>query len=144
MWQAFQWVWRRSSGPTIIIGTDCLSFRRQDICEAFHKLTDHDCVIGPSRDGGYYLLGLNRPQKNLFVGIEWGSEQVLRQTLRKIHRLGWRAHLLKKREDIDTLTSLIQFLRTTPRRFIPRETRIAMTNITMLASYLNSKGNMVD
>jgi rSAM/selenodomain-associated transferase 1 len=142
MWQAFRWVWYRSGGgPIIVIGTDCLSCQVQDMHEAFDRLNDHDCVIGPSRDGGYYLLGLNRPQKDLFIDIDWGSASVLQQTLEKIHRLGWRTHLLKKREDIDTLSDLKRFLRATPRKLIPPETQMAIMRIPILIPYLKSNAD---
>jgi glycosyltransferase A (GT-A) superfamily protein (DUF2064 family) len=65
-------------------------------------LERHPAVIGPALDGGYYLIGLNRPQPDLFVGIDWSTKHVLPETLRRISRLGLTVEQLQPLEDIDT------------------------------------------
>ena len=66
---------------TVLIGTDSPSMPRHLIDEALQRLKTHDIVLGPSTDGGYYLLGLSRLVPELFHGIDWGSGNVLTQTL---------------------------------------------------------------
>ena len=66
---------------TVLVGTDSPSMPVHLIDEALQRLQTHDIVIGPSTDGGYYLLGLSAPVPELFHGIDWGSGNVLTQTL---------------------------------------------------------------
>ena len=69
-----------SDGPTLPV-----AYLRR----AFAELTDHaDVVLGPSDDGGYYLIGLTRPCPPLFRRIDWGTSEVLEQTLTVARRLG--------------------------------------------------------
>jgi len=68
----------------VVIGTDSPTLPREYLVEAFRLLESSDCVIGPSADGGYYLLGLSSPQPRLFDGIDWSSAEVLQQTTERI------------------------------------------------------------
>lgn len=61
-----------------------------------------DVVLGPSEDGGYYLVGLRRRQAALFDAIPWSTDRVLELTLEKARRLGLRTHLLPEWFDVDT------------------------------------------
>lgn len=70
------------SKATVLIGTDSPSMPVELIDEALRQLATHDIVIGPSTDGGYYLVGLSASVPALFSdAIEWGTGNVLRQTL---------------------------------------------------------------
>jgi len=60
-------------------------------------------VIGPASDGGYWLIGLRRPCPELFHGIEWSSEKVLRQTIERAEAARLRIKLLRELSDIDTI-----------------------------------------
>lgn len=91
---------------TIIIGTDCLSLTPGEIDIAFKKLDEHDCVIGPSKDGGYYLIGMREPNNAFFNGIKWSTSSVLKETLKRLRRLNKKVYLLQKHEDIDTIDHL--------------------------------------
>jgi rSAM/selenodomain-associated transferase 1 len=86
----------------IIIGTDCVTISAKDINEAFGELEGHDCVLGPSLDGGYYLIGLQEPEEELFTGIEWGTSKVLAQTIQKTGDLRKITFLLREEMDVDT------------------------------------------
>jgi uncharacterized protein len=68
---------------------------------ALDALSDCDVVLGPAADGGYYLIGLNRPCPPLFGGIAWGSPQVLEQTLAVASDLGLVVRLTDRLNDID-------------------------------------------
>jgi uncharacterized protein len=89
------------SCSAVIIGTDCPGITEAVIRQAFYALKENDCVLGPSYDGGYYLIGLNRPVPELFTSIPWGTPEVLNRTLEAIDRLGLRAALLRRLTDID-------------------------------------------
>nr|WP_137669184.1 TIGR04282 family arsenosugar biosynthesis glycosyltransferase [Sphaerospermopsis reniformis] len=65
----------------IIIGTDCPGLNSQILASAFEQLQTSDLVLGPAIDGGYYLIGLQKPILDLFTSISWGTNQVLSQTV---------------------------------------------------------------
>lgn len=81
---------QRSSA--VLIGSDCVSLDQQQMQTALNALTTtHDAVIGPSRDGGYLLIGLNRPCPTLFTGMRWSQPSVLAATRQRLRRarLDW-------------------------------------------------------
>lgn len=71
-----------------------------DATEALHKDGDR-VVLGPSDDGGYYLIGMKQLHRGLFEGIEWSTEKVLAQTLARAKELGLEVHMLPAFYDID-------------------------------------------
>jgi rSAM/selenodomain-associated transferase 1 len=81
-----------SDGPTLPLA--CLA-------EAFCALGDADITLGPSRDGGYYLIGMKRLHADLFQAISWSTEQVFAQTLARCRRLGLTVYQLPEWYDID-------------------------------------------
>ena len=85
----------------IIIGTDCFELNEGLISIAFERLNDDDIVLGPAKDGGYYLLGMKKFYPSLFENIEWSSEKVLKQTLTSAMRLNLSVFLLPQLSDID-------------------------------------------
>ena len=101
MLSSFSRVLAKNSCSAVIIGTDCPGITEAIIRQAFYALKENDCVLGPSYDGGYYLIGLNRPVPELFTSIPWGTPEVLNHTLEAIDRLGLRATLLRSLTDID-------------------------------------------
>ncbi len=111
MYRAFDFCRRQGFQKVIIVGTDCLTFTAADIQLAFKRLNKKDIVLGPTNDGGYYLIGLNAMDKSLFENIDWSTSHVLEQTLKKSTRLHKTNYLLSKKEDIDTIQSLKNFMR---------------------------------
>ena len=91
---------------TVIIGSDCIELNSKIINLAFKKLKDFDVVIGPARDGGYYLMGLKNIYPQLFQNKNWGTDSVLSETINTIKDLGLIYHLLPLLGDIDTLKDL--------------------------------------
>lgn len=63
-------------------------------------------VLGPTEDGGYYFIGLNAPHAGLFEDINWGTDQVLAQTLGRAGSLGVGFELLPRLRDVDTADDL--------------------------------------
>jgi len=87
MHRAFEFCQRSHFDKIVIVGTDCVTLTKQDIEKALKKLEAYDCVLGPSRDGGYYLIALNFSNSMLFKGIQWSTSLVLKQTLQKARQL---------------------------------------------------------
>jgi len=65
----------------IIVGSDLYDLSSKIIDNAFQKLESNDFVIGPAEDGGYYLLGMNFLQEDIFENKDWGTETVRKDTL---------------------------------------------------------------
>ena len=65
-------------------------------------------VLGPSTDGGYYLLGLKQAHRRLFDDIDWSTERVARQTLERAHEIGLPVHVLPAWYDVDDADALRQ------------------------------------
>ncbi len=86
----------------VIVGSDCPAIDGLYLMEAFDALArGNDLVLGPAEDGGYILVGLSKPLLGLFEDIEWGSDQVLTQTLERANALGLRYVLLNTLWDVD-------------------------------------------
>jgi uncharacterized protein len=90
----------------LLIGSDCPDISRALVSEGFMLLDTHDIVLGPAHDGGYYLIGLRRPEPELFLNMEWGTERVLQQTLDKICAAKLSVALLPELRDIDRIEDL--------------------------------------
>ncbi len=89
-------------GRVITIGTDCPGLNAQLMMQAFHQLhTAHDLMLGPAVDGGYYLIGLRRFIPELFVGINWGTSEVLQQTVDIAKNLNLSVAYLTPLADVD-------------------------------------------
>jgi rSAM/selenodomain-associated transferase 2/rSAM/selenodomain-associated transferase 1 len=98
---AFETGMKHREGPILLIGTDAPELNEANLEKAFTALTNNDLVLGPARDGGYYLIGLNRPQPRLFEDINWGAEDVLARTISRADALGLSVALLKELVDLD-------------------------------------------
>ncbi|GAB5033985.1 glycosyl transferase family 2 [Nannochloropsis oceanica] len=105
-------------GPVVLIGSDCPFIKPKHLKEALAALEDekdevegegeeggggggNDLVLGPAKDGGYWLIGLRRPCAALFQGVDWGTERVLKQTLAIAAELGMKVKLLEVLHDMD-------------------------------------------
>jgi rSAM/selenodomain-associated transferase 1 len=96
----------RTHSHTILIGSDCIDLRNEDIQDAFSALEFADLVIGPSRDGGYYLIGMKQSHPILFQGIRWSTDSVFNGTRELIISLGLSMKVLAVRMDVDTKADL--------------------------------------
>ena len=76
--------------------------RAHDFAETAAAFPDHDVVLGPAEDGGYWLIGLKRPTPQLFEFIPWSTDRVLAETLNAAARTGLKTHLLRPLRDVDT------------------------------------------
>ena len=92
----------------IAIGSDIPDLPCEFIKEALSSLKTHDVVIGPSFDGGYYLIGFreNKFIPEAFDGIDWGTHTVFHDTLTVLQNARCKVHTLPKWSDIDTIADL--------------------------------------
>ena len=102
MRQAFQKGFRQGWKRVVLIGSDLPDLTPAIIRESFERLTNHDLVLGPARDGGYYLIGLKADHPELFdKPMIWGTEAVLKNTLMTADGLGLKTALLTRLRDVD-------------------------------------------
>ncbi len=110
MKNAFKQSFAEGAKRVIIIGTDSPTLPTSYIQKAFDVLKKIPIVIGPTFDGGYYLIGLSRQNDDIFDGIEWGTSRVFGQTLTRIKSLDKQLYILPPWYDVDTSEDL-EFLR---------------------------------
>jgi rSAM/selenodomain-associated transferase 1 len=105
---AFIDLWRRGHRNVMLVGSDLPALPLTILETAFDLLAASagQVVLGPSRDGGYYLVGMNRPTSEIFEDMSWGDDQVLRVTLEKLSALGIKPALLPEWFDIDRVEDL--------------------------------------
>lgn len=110
--------WGLESGyeKIIITGSDSPTLPLTYITQAINGLNSCDIVIGPSVDGGYYLIGFSKENltatlSTIFEGIAWSTEDVFQQTIERIHTCNTKLHLLPPWYDVDTPEDL-DFLHT--------------------------------
>jgi hypothetical protein len=101
---------QRGFRRAIALNADGPSLPPAYLQQAVQLLNDHDVVLGPGEDGGYYLVGLKRMEPALFHGISWSTGQVLEQTLAHAHKLSLHTALTPPWYDID-LPADVQRLR---------------------------------
>lgn len=101
MLNAFKYAFSKQYKSVIIIGSDCLELNENIISDGFDLLKNNEVVIGPAKDGGYYLLGMRTLYKELFMNKQWSTENVLLDTLLDITKLDVSIKLLPTLSDID-------------------------------------------
>jgi len=106
MKHAFKSSFDNGVNRTVLIGSDCPEISKSLIDEAFKELAEADSVIGPSEDGGYYLIGLSRYIPEIFDDVEWSTSSVFSSTIKALDDLGAIHCVLKKLNDIDTESDL--------------------------------------
>ena len=97
---AFEDVLKHHS-KVLIIGSDCPQIKQDHIDLAFDSLDETDLVIGPTLDGGYYLLGLKQSHPALFTAMPWSTAQVYGTTLERIFENDLSITELEKLSDVD-------------------------------------------
>ncbi|MFC1895047.1 TIGR04283 family arsenosugar biosynthesis glycosyltransferase [Thermodesulfobacteriota bacterium] len=106
MHSAFCHAFREGRRRVVLVGTDVPGLGVSLLKKAFHALScEDDCVLGPSLDGGYWLIGLCRPV-DVFDGIAWGTGDVLAQTLQHAGKRKLKVRLLPILRDVDTADDL--------------------------------------
>ncbi len=116
------------SGPrrkSIVIGSDIPDLDSQTVVEAFNALDHSDVVLGPSRDGGYYLVGLKKPKPELFRDITWGGDQVYSETIERLRCLKLLVTELSPLDDLDTLEDVKAYRQRLDREGAVKNPRLA-------------------
>jgi hypothetical protein len=98
---AFTNAFSRGFDCVAAIGSDCPELSAADFAETWSALAAHDCVLGPTLDGGYYLVALKRPEPSLFAEMAWSTPAVFEQTVARLRARGLSAHRLRTLHDVD-------------------------------------------
>ncbi|MDI6801457.1 MAG: TIGR04282 family arsenosugar biosynthesis glycosyltransferase [Thermodesulfovibrionales bacterium] len=111
MLNAIQWLFKKGYYKVTLIGADSPDLPLSFITRTFSELDNYDLVIGPSEDGGYYLIGMKNPQKVLFKSIRWGSSSAFKDTVSIAKKEGIKYVALPQWYDIDSLSALNKWRR---------------------------------
>ena len=98
----------RDAGEAVLMGSDVPDLPASFLDEAFESLKGHEAVIGPARDGGYYLIGFSSGTllSSPFSGMEWGGPSVFHKTLHILWDRGLKVHVLPQWRDVDEYADL--------------------------------------
>lgn len=103
---AFAWGKDQGYSQMVLVGSDIPGVDAELLQNGMGSLESHEVVIGPSTDGGYYLIGLRQPDNSLFEKIEWSTPTVLEQTRERIAEQQLSLFLLPALQDVDTIEDL--------------------------------------
>lgn len=92
---------------TVLIGADSPTLSPTLVQDAFDQLKQHEVVVGPARDGGYYLIGCRGIVPGIFEGIDWGSGLVFEQTVQQLKSADLSYAVLAPWYDVDRLDDLL-------------------------------------
>jgi rSAM/selenodomain-associated transferase 1 len=109
MMLAFFDLFQQGYSKLVIIGSDCPELSVSVINQAFEKLDQSEVVVGPSSDGGYYLLGLTYLIPELFKNKSWSTESVFKDTIKDTILLKKQCSFLPEFSDIDTADDLQRY-----------------------------------
>ncbi len=132
---AFEHHFEEGFERVVLIGSDNPTLPAEPIEQACAALDTHDVSIGPTSDGGYYLIGMRRPHLELFEAIDWSTSRVYAQTLARAQQLGLRVEAVPEWYDVDgpaDLDRLHHELRSTPELIAPN-TRAVLRSLRAAA-----------
>lgn len=104
MYNAFQQQFNLQYNKVVIVGSDLFDLKPQHITQAFKALEQNDAVIGPAKDGGYYLLGMTSLIRKVFDNKTWSSDTVLSDTIKDLQN--HKIEMLEMLNDIDNFEDL--------------------------------------
>lgn len=87
--------------PAAVMGCDAPHVTDASLLQAYTSLSAGESVLGPSRDGGYYLIGLSESMPSLFTNMAWGTDTVLRETLDRVNQTTLTMRQLAALQDVD-------------------------------------------
>ena len=142
--RAFEAAFVEGTRRAVVIGSDCPYVTPEDIEAAWLALTTNDLVLGPSTDGGYWLIGLSALQPSLFDDIPWSTDRVFQETLSRAKNAGLRVHRLRELTDVDTEPQWREFIRSEkhprPLPTVPRNVRRPTANRPRLTRAKAARG----
>jgi rSAM/selenodomain-associated transferase 1 len=108
MQRAFNETFSRGYKKALLIGTDIPMITGEIILRAYEMLENYDCVLGPSEDGGYYLIGFREDsfETGCFENIKWSTPDVYDDTLKILNKRSKKVYNLPILNDIDTIDDL--------------------------------------
>ncbi len=138
MKRAFEDAFESGAASAVIIGTDIPDLTGRVIKNTFNVLKQEKMVLGPAKDGGYYLIGFakaafSRGMGDLFSGIKWGEKDVLKKTINAATGLGIRYSLVDELDDVDRPEDLFIW----ERRKNKIHHNVAATGISVIIPALN-------
>lgn len=95
----------------ILIGSDCPGLDAEVLEQAIHYLSSSDLVLGPAKDGGYYLIGMGQMYGTLFENMPWSTSEVFSKTLAEAKHLDLEIALLRELADVDVYEDLDEDLK---------------------------------
>ena len=104
MQNAFETAFKEGYEKVVIVGSDLFDLKPTHIENAFKSLENNEVVLGPSLDGGYYLLGMKKMHSVVFKNKQWGTDSILESTLKNLEQKN--VKLLEALNDIDTFEDL--------------------------------------
>lgn len=104
MQNAFETAFKEGYEKVVIVGSDLFDLKPTHIENAFKSLENNEVVLGPSLDGGYYLLGMKKMHSVVFKNKQWGTDSILESTLKNLEQKN--VKLLEALNDIDTFENL--------------------------------------
>lgn len=109
MYVAIEDVLKMGYDSCILFGTDIPELHSTDMENAFRVLETKDIVFGPTEDGGYYLVGMNAPHKEVFEKQSYGHASVMENTLAGLKEAGLQVGFIRELSDIDRKEDVIAF-----------------------------------
>ena len=106
MSNAFSTMFNKGYKRIVIIGSDCYELNEEILKEAFIHLKKQEVTIGPAKDGGYYLLGMNKFIPGLFLNKSWSTSGVFNETIKDLNFLNIDYTILTLLSDVDDLEDL--------------------------------------
>ena len=101
MLSAFTETFASGAEQVVLIGSDCYELTSEILEEAFRQLENHDAVIGPAADGGYYLVGFSRLNPGVFQNKTWSTATVFQETIQDLKQAGYSYFTLPELNDVD-------------------------------------------
>ena len=106
MLNAFEYAFKKGFKKVCLIGSDCMEINSNDLITSLNIIDENDIVIGPTKDGGYYLIALKSSFPFLFLNKTWSHSNVLQNTIFSIKEKGLKLALLDAKRDIDDISDL--------------------------------------
>ncbi|GMA64236.1 hypothetical protein GCM10025859_46760 [Alicyclobacillus fastidiosus] len=107
----------------VLIGSDMPLTTSELLVEAIRHLDTCDCIVGPAADGGYFLIGMCRRIPEIFRGVDWSTDKVLRQTVQALDSVSLRHNQLPVYRDMDEWPDLVYYAYTEFAALIPNTSR---------------------
>jgi rSAM/selenodomain-associated transferase 1 len=99
----------REYDQVLLVGSDCPVLTLEVIEQAFGALVHNDMVYCPAEDGGYVLVGAKQLTTDAFENIDWGTDQVMAQSIKQLNRVNTRFALLNSLWDVDRPEDVLRF-----------------------------------